>query len=67
MNLIKKAFIGILVSSIEKYFGKYTGKMKVEVNDEGDAGFTINIKVFDTLDNVMKKAGSTLSGLISKK
>lgn len=67
MNLIKKAFIGLIVSSIEKYFGKYTDKMKVEVNDEGEAGFTINIKVFDTLDSVIKKAGSTLSGLIIKK
>lgn len=67
MNLIKKAFIGLIVRSIEKYFGKYTDKMKVEVNDEGKAGFTINIKVFDTLDSVIKKAGSTLSGLIIKK
>lgn len=60
-------FIKIFVATIEKYIGKYAKKFKVEINDEGDAGFTINVKVFDTLDSVMSKAGSTLSGLISKK
>lgn len=65
-SILKKAFTKLLIGSIEKYFGKYTSKMKVEVNDEGEAGFTINIKVFDTLDSVMTKAGQTLSGLIKK-
>ena len=60
-------FIKIFVATIEKYIGKYAKKFKVEVNDEGEAGFTITVKVFDTLDNVMKKAGTTLSGLITKK
>lgn len=60
-------FIKIFVATIEKYIGKYAKKFKVEINDEGEAGFTINVKVFDTLDSVMSKAGSTLSGLISKK
>ena len=67
MSIIKKAFIGLIVSGIEKYFGKYTDKMKVEVNDEGKNGFTIKIKVFDTLDSVMNKAGKTLTGLIKNK
>lgn len=64
MNILfKKMF----VSAIHKYFGKYAKNMEVNINDEGEKGFTITIKVFDTLDSVMKKAGNTLSGLIGGK
>lgn len=58
--------VKIFISAIEKYIGKYAQKFKVEVNDEGELGFTITIKVFEPLNDVMKKAGSTLSGLIKK-
>lgn len=63
---VKELMTKLIVSQIEKYMGKYTKKCNVSVQDDGEAGFTVTIRVFESLNSVISKASSTLSGLISK-
>ena len=65
-SVMKKAMVKLFIKVIETYMGKYAKKVSVEIKDEGVNGFEINIKVFDSLDNVLKKAGNTLSGILKK-
>lgn len=65
-SVMKKALTKIFIKVIETYMGKYAKKVSVEIRDEGLNGFEINVKVFDSLDNVLKKAGNTLSGILKK-
>lgn len=67
MNLLNEIMIKTFVKFLESYIGKFAKKFTVNVNDEGSNGFTITIKVFDSLNSVMQKASSTLSGLLKKK
>ena len=64
---VKKLMTKLIVSQIEKYMGKYTKKCNVSVQDDGEAGFTVTIKVFESLSTVMTNATKTLSGLLKKK
>ena len=65
-RIIKESLIKMFVKYIEGYIGKFAKKFTVSIQDEGEAGFTITVKVFDTLNNVMSKATATLSGLLKK-
>lgn len=64
---VKGLMTKLIVSQIEKYMGKYTKKCNVSVQDDGEAGFTVTIKVFESLSTVMTNATKTLSGLLKKK
>lgn len=64
---IKEVMTKLIVSQIEKYMGKYTKKCNVAVQDDGEAGFTVTIRVFESLSTVMTNATKTLSGLLKKK
>lgn len=64
---VKELMTKLIVSQIEKYMGKYTKKCNVSVQDDGEAGFTVTIKVFESLSTVMTNATKTLSGLLKKK
>ena len=66
-NIIRDSIIKMFVKYIEGYIGKVAKKFVINIQDDGEAGFTITIKVFDSLNSVVQKATSTLSGLISKK
>lgn len=65
-QFLRDSIIKMFVRYIEGYIGKVAKKFTVNVQDEGEAGFTVTIKVFDSLNSVISKASSTLSGLISK-
>lgn len=65
-KFFKEAIVKMFVSQIEKYLGKYAKKFTVNIQDDNEAGFTITIKVFDSLNSVISKASSTLSGLLKK-
>ena len=65
-RIIKESLIKMFVKYIEGYIGKFAKKFTVNIQDDGEAGFTITVKVFDTLNNVMSKATATLSGLLKK-
>lgn len=67
MNIVKEAMIKGVVSIIEKNIGKIAKKFTVNLQDDGEAGFTVNIKVFDSLNTVVSNATKTLSGLLKKK
>lgn len=57
----------MFVKFIEGYIGKFAKKFTVDIVDNGEQGFTITVKVFDSLNSVLQKAGKTLSGLIKNK
>ena len=65
-NIIKETMIKMFVKFIEGYIGKFARKFTVNIQDDGEQGFTITVKVFDSLNSVLKKAGNTLSGLLKK-
>lgn len=66
-NIIKETMIKMFVKFIEGYIGKFARKFTVDIKDEGEQGFTITVKVFDSLNNVLQKAGKTLNGLLKSK
>lgn len=66
-QFIRDGIIKMFVKYIEGYIGKVAKKFTVNVQDDGEAGFTITVKVFDSLNSVVSKATTTLSGLINKK
>lgn len=66
-RIFRDAIIKMFVSQIEKYLGKYAKKFTVNIQDDAEAGFTITIKVFDSLSSVVSKASTTLTGLLNKK
>jgi len=66
-NIIKETMIKMFVKFIEGYIGKFARKFTVDIKDEGEQGFTITVKVFDSLNSVLQKAGKTLSGLLKSK
>ena len=65
---MNKIIIGIIVSQIEKFIGKYAKNFHVDVKDEGQNGFTITINVFESLDTVLtglkNKGINVLNGII---
>lgn len=65
-NIVKEMMIKMFVKFIEGYIGKFAKKFTVDIVDNGEQGFTITVKVFDSLNSVLQKAGKTLSGLIKK-
>lgn len=66
-SIIRDSIIKMFVKYIEGYIGKVAKKFTVNVQDDGEAGFTITVKVFDSLQSVVSKATTTLSGLLKKK
>lgn len=64
---VKELMIKTIVSILEKHIGKIAKKFTVNLQDDGEAGFTVTIKVFDSLSTVMTNATKTLSGLLKKK
>lgn len=66
-NIIKEGMIKLFIKFIEGYIGKFAKKFTVNVVDDGEQGFTITVKVFDSLNNVLQKAGKTLNGLLKNK
>lgn len=66
-NIIKEGMIKLFIKFIEGYIGKFAKKFTVNVVDDGEQGFTITVKVFDSLNNVLQKAGKTLNGLLKSK
>lgn len=65
-NIVKESLIKMFVKFIEGYIGKFAQKFTVNIQDDGEQGFTITVKVFDSLNSVIKKATSTLSGILKK-
>ena len=66
MNILIKQ---IIISKIVKYLENLLGnskKFSVNIQDDKDKGFTITIKVFDSINNVLLKASNTLAGLLKK-
>lgn len=66
-SLVKEMMIKMFVKFIEGYIGKFAKKFTVDIVDDGEQGFTITVKVFDSLNSVLQKAGKTLTGLIKNK
>ncbi len=66
-NIVKEMMIKMFVKFIEGYIGKFAKKFTVDIVDDGEQGFTITVKVFDSLNSVLQKAGKTLTGLIKNK
>lgn len=66
-RIIKEGMIKLFIKFIEGYIGKFAKKFTVNVVDNGEQGFTITVKVFDSLNNVLQKAGKTLNGLLKSK
>ena len=64
---VKELMIKTIVSIIEKHIGKIAKKFTVNLQDDGEAGFTVTIRVFESLSTVMTNATKTLSGLLKKK
>lgn len=64
---IKEVMIKTVVKIIEQHIGKIAKKFSVNLQDDGEAGFTVTIKVFDSLNTVVSNATKTLSGLLKKK
>lgn len=65
-SIIKEGMIKLFIKFIEGYIGKFARKFTVNVEDNGEQGFVITVKVFDSLNNVLQKAGKTLNGLLKK-
>lgn len=66
-NIIKEGMIKLFIKFLEGYIGKFAKKFTVDIQDNGEEGFIIKVTVFDTLNNVLQKAGKTLSGLLKNK
>lgn len=66
-NIIKEGMIRLFIKFLEGYIGKFAKKFTVDIQDEGEQGFTITVKVFDSLNTVLQKAGKTLSGILKSK
>ena len=66
-SIIKEGMIKLFIKFLEGYIGKFAKKFTVDIQDEGEQGFTITVKVFDSLNTVLQKAGKTLSGLLKSK
>lgn len=64
---VKELMIKTIVKIIEQHIGKIAKKFSVNLQDDGEAGFTVTIKVFDSLNTVVSNATKTLSGLLKKK
>ena len=64
---VKELMIKTIVKIIEQHIGKIAKKFTVNMQDDGEAGFTVTIKVFDSLNTVVTNATKTLSGLLKKK
>lgn len=64
---VKELMIKTIVKIIEQHIGKIAKKFTVNMQDDGEAGFTVTIKVFDSLNTVVSNATKTLSGLLKKK
>lgn len=64
---VKELMIKTVVKIIEQHIGKIAKKFSVNLQDDGEAGFTVTIKVFDSLNTVVSNATKTLSGLLKKK
>ena len=64
---VKELMIKTVVKIIEQHIGKIAKKFTVNMQDDGEAGFTVTIKVFDSLNTVVSNATKTLSGLLKKK